>query len=126
MTPRLKPDTPTGLDYYPLSTIGERFPINDPELKPKLEPRPEDDVLFLQGMLEGIARIEERGYRLLEKLGAPYPVSVRTTGGGAQNPAWTQIRQHYLKTVMKEPRHSEAAYGSALLAQRVAKQSINL
>ncbi len=30
----------SGLDYYPLLQKGDRFPINDPEFPPKLEPRP--------------------------------------------------------------------------------------
>ena len=71
LTPLLKPDVPTGLDYYPLPGTGERFPVNDPALAPRLSPRPADRVVFLQGLLEGIARIEARGYELLTELGAP-------------------------------------------------------
>ncbi len=69
----VRPDKPTGLDYYPLPAPGERFPEYNPQLPPRLEPRPEDDAVFFQGILEGIAAIERRGYRLLEELGAPYP-----------------------------------------------------
>ena len=50
--------TPSGLDYYPLIRAGERFPVNDPNLAPRVTPRPADDETFLQGLLEGIARIE--------------------------------------------------------------------
>ncbi|WP_455218235.1 FGGY-family carbohydrate kinase, partial [Kaarinaea lacus] len=96
MTPLLDHENMTGLDYYPLASRGERFPVNDPYLEPVLEPRPENDVTFFQGMLEGIARIEARGYRLLAELGAPYPATVRTTGGGAKNEAWTAIRRTML------------------------------
>jgi len=78
LTPRLNFATPTGLDYYPLLAPGERFPVCDPQLAPRLTPRPADDVLFFQGMLEGIARIEQRAYRLLAELGAPYPTAVRS------------------------------------------------
>jgi sugar (pentulose or hexulose) kinase len=116
MTARLQPDTPTGLNYYPLSNGGERFPINDPQLAPQLEPRPADDVIFFQGMLEGIARIEAEGYRRLAELGAPYPVSIRTTGGGAQNGAWSAIRKNLLNVEFESARHTEAAFGVALLA----------
>lgn len=45
----IDPSTPSGLEYYPLTKPGERFPINDPQLQPRLEPRPADDALFLQG-----------------------------------------------------------------------------
>lgn len=124
MTPGLDPDTLTGLEYYPLPATGERFPISDPHLEPKLEPRPEDDVTFFQGILEGIARIEARGYALLAELGAPYPSTLRTTGGGAKNEAWTVIRKIMMSeseksnTGLIEAEQTEAAYGSALLSQR--------
>jgi len=48
LTPRMDASKPTGLDYYPLTAPGERFPVNDPGLQPRLEPRPEDDAVFLQ------------------------------------------------------------------------------
>ena len=118
LTPALKPDRPTGLDYYPLTAAGERFPICDPELPPRLAPRPESDVVFFQAMLEGMAVIEQRGYRLLAELGAPYPVSVRSVGGGARNPAWARIRQRLLNVPVIEPAQQDAAYGCAMLARR--------
>lgn len=118
MQTRLTPDQPTGLDYYPLPGPGERFPVNDPAMRPRLAPRPQDDAQFFQGLLEGIAQIEYNGYRLLHELGAPYPTSVRSVGGGAANQAWTRIRSRLLKTDMLEVEHSEAAYGSALLARQ--------
>ncbi|MBI3773555.1 MAG: FGGY-family carbohydrate kinase [Gammaproteobacteria bacterium] len=127
MTPNLRPDQSTGLDYYPLLAPGERFPINDPLLAPHLEPRPENDVLFFQAMLEGMARIEHEGYRRLQTLGAPYPSSVRSAGGGAKNIAWTQIRSHLLGIPMLEATQQEAAYGTALIARDGirCKQALN-
>ena len=71
---------PTGLDYYPLTAPGERFPVNDPSLQPRLEPRPADDAVFLQGILESISRIEAQAYRLLAEQGAT-PVSKVYTAG---------------------------------------------
>ncbi len=118
MTPSLNPGQPTGLDYYPLLCEGERFPVADPTLQPRLEPRPNDDVQFFQGLLEAMARIEHQGYTLLAELGAPYPTRIRSAGGGSRNPAWTRIRQLYLGVPFVDPIHQEAAYGSALLARR--------
>jgi sugar (pentulose or hexulose) kinase len=112
----LQPDRPSGLDYYPLNAPGERFPRNDPGLPPRLEPRPADDARFFQGLLEGITRIEKEGYDRLAELGAPYPVSVRSNGGGAANAAWTQIRGALLGVPMLPAREEQACYGSALLA----------
>lgn len=118
LTPRLRPERPTGLDYYPLPAPGERFPVNDPALPPRLAPRPDDEAVFFQGLLEGIARIELQGYQRLAELGAPWPRSVRTVGGGARNPAWTTIRHDLLQLPMLEPLHTQAAYGTTLLARR--------
>ncbi len=118
MTPLLKPTTRTGLDYYPLISPGERFPINNPQLAPQLTPRPQHDVQFLQGMLEGITKIERCGYELLQQLGAPYPNQVYTTGGGASNSAWTLIRALELGIPVITNNPQSAAYGTALLAQR--------
>lgn len=118
LSTRIDANAASGLDYYPLPAPGERFPVNNPGLAPRLTPRPADDAEFLHGILEGIARIEHDGYRLLEKLGAPYPVSVRSVGGGAQNRTWTGIRGRLLQTTMLDVEHTEAAYGSALLAKQ--------
>lgn len=104
------------LDYYPLLKKGDRFPINDPELRPRLDPRPASSVEFLQGLLESIARIEARGYQRLQELGATPLTQVYTAGGGARNQVWTDIRGHYLKVPMVQPMQTAAAYGTALLA----------
>ena len=106
------------LDYYPLLKKGDRFPINDPNLPPRLEPRPADSVEFLHGLLESIARIEARGYQLLQELGATPLTKVYTAGGGAKNSVWSAIRKRYLKVPVETPIHTAAAYGTALLAMR--------
>jgi len=113
----IHPEQPTGLDYYPLPAPGERFPINDPALAPRLTPRPDDDALYLQGLLESLARIEAQGYRLLERLGASAVREVFTAGGGAGNAAWMTIRAHQLGVPVSAASHTEAAYGAARLAK---------
>jgi sugar (pentulose or hexulose) kinase len=114
----LQPDQPTGLDYYPLPAPGERFPVADPGLLPRLEPRPAADAVFFQGILEGLAQIEQQAYRLLEQLGAPYPGQVLTVGGGALNTGWQRIRERLLGVPVRAAEHQQAAYGTALLALR--------
>ncbi len=116
MTPRLDPDHSTGLDYYPLLRPGERFPVNDPDLAPRMEPVPPEPLVFFQGLLEGIARIEQAGYRKLAELGAPALHSVRTTGGGSRNPAWTRIRERLLGVPLLPAVSEESAYGAARIA----------
>jgi sugar (pentulose or hexulose) kinase len=108
---------PSDLDYYPLPSAGERFPVADPTFKPQLEPIPQNDpVRFLHGLLEGIAKIEQLGYEKLSQLGAHPVEKIITVGGGAQNPQWTLIRKRLLNKPVETPRHTEAAYGVAKLA----------
>ncbi|MEG4241214.1 FGGY-family carbohydrate kinase [Microcoleus sp. MON2_D6] len=114
---QIDPGKESLLDYYPLLKKGDRFPINDPNLPPRLEPRPNDSVEFLHGLLESIARIEARGYQLLQELGATPLTKVYTAGGGAKNSVWSAIRKRYLKVPVVTPIHTAAAYGSALLAK---------
>ena len=54
--------------------------VSDPELQPRLAPRPEDDALFLHGILEGLTDIEARIYGLLADLGATPLKRVRRQG----------------------------------------------
>lgn len=118
MTPQLQPEEKTGLNYYPLPSMGERFPRNDANLQPQLEPRPDDDLIFFQAMLEGISNIEAEGYQQLTRLGAPTPQRVFTAGGGSGNPAWREIRERSLNTPVIIANQTEASYGSALLARQ--------
>jgi hypothetical protein len=116
LTLRLKPDEPTGLDYYPLLEPGERFPVADPSLAPKVTPRPDDDHVFLQALLEGVAAIEAIAYRTLATLGAPRLRRVVSIGGGASNDAWRRIRQRILGVSVTTAEQNQASYGAALLA----------
>ncbi|MBT9611798.1 MAG: FGGY-family carbohydrate kinase [Burkholderiales bacterium] len=114
---QIDPTYPSGLDYYPLPKTGERFPINDPHLAPRLTPRPANDVQFLHGLLEGVARIESQGYALLAQLGATPVKHVLSAGGGAKNEAWSKLRARLLGVPVTPALHGEAAYGAARLAQ---------
>lgn len=113
---KIDPTQPTGLDFYPLSKPGERFPVNDPNFSPRLTPRPPEDERFLQGMLEGMSAIEAQAYARLAELGGPKLESVRTVGGGAHNPVWTQLRKQRLGVPMWQPKAEDAAAGVARLA----------
>src|SRR6266704_2625906 len=115
---RIDPSVTTGLDYYPLPAPGERFPINDPALAPRITPRPADDAVYLHALLEGIANIEALGYRRLVELGGPQLTSVATVGGGAANERWSRIRATALGVPLRMPESDEAAVGVARLALR--------
>ncbi|WFU78280.1 FGGY-family carbohydrate kinase [Bradyrhizobium sp. CIAT3101] len=118
LTPQLRPEAPTGLDYYPLPKPGERFPIADPALPARITPRPAEDHRFFQALLEGIAGVEALAYQRLAELGAPKLRRVISIGGGAKNAAWTEIRRRALGVPVTIAEETEASYGAALLALR--------
>jgi len=117
LSEKLNPDQLTGLDYYPLPAIGERFPVNDKNKENNTEPRPSSDVVFFQALLEGIANIESEGYKKLESLGATLPQRIYTAGGGSNNLAWRELRTNISGINIVNATHSEACFGSALLAK---------
>jgi sugar (pentulose or hexulose) kinase len=119
----IDPSTATGLDYYPLVRPGERFPIADPALAPRMQPRPADEVEFLKAILEGMAGIEHLAYNRLAALGGPPLRSLRSVGGGAANPAWTRIRQSRLCVPFETVISEEAAAGAARLALEGARKA---
>jgi D-ribulokinase len=121
LSEKIDPLIASPLDYIPLPKTGERFPVNDPQLSPRLTPRPPDDAEFLHGLLESLARIEEKGYGLLAELGATPVARIETAGGGARNPVWVRIRERLLGVPVARAAHTEAAYGSALLAREGEK-----
>ena len=121
----IDPARDSGLDYYPLPNPGERFPVADPRLEPREAPRPDDDVAFLHGLLEGIARIEALAYQRLAELGAPPLRTLRTVGGGARNSTWTALRARLLGVPFADALSDEAAVGTAGLAlQALALQAL--
>jgi D-ribulokinase len=115
---QIDPAAPTGLDYYPLPKPGERFPVNDPGMQPRMTPRPDDNRVYFQAILEGIAAIEALGYRRLAELGASPLRSIRSVGGGAANDEWTTIRLRALSVPALASASEHAAMGTARLAWR--------
>ncbi len=109
----INPDKSSGLEYYPLKKMGERFPINDPKLMPCLIPRPKNDTLFLHGLLEGMAKIEKKSYEAISKLGGSFPNQIYTVGGGSKNLVWEKIRLNIIKTKISHGKNLDAAVGTA-------------
>ncbi|MEO0349663.1 MAG: FGGY-family carbohydrate kinase [Cyanobacteria bacterium P01_A01_bin.15] len=117
LSTKIDTSRPSGLDYYPLLVPGERFPLSDPNLAPRLTPRPPHPETFLHGLLESMARIEALGYQTLTALGGGPVKRVFTAGGGAQNLVWQTLRAQALGGIpLAPPLHTEAAYGAARLA----------
>jgi sugar (pentulose or hexulose) kinase len=119
---QIQPEISTGLNLLPLPQRGERFPVDDPQLEPVLEPRPVSDALYLQALLEGLSTLECQGWQRLEELGAPAVQRVLSVGGGANNPQWRALRQKLLnKPVLNRSKASPAA-----AMARLARQTVTL
>jgi len=118
LEPSLNPAKPTGTDYYPLPSVGERFPIADAKLAPRLTPRPASDAEFLQGIYEAFARVEQTGFAKLRELGCPALRSVRHAGGGSRSATWMTLRATALNVPQLSSWSEEAAAGAARLAWR--------
>ncbi len=119
LSEKIDPEKPSGLDFYPLPRPGERFPINDPQLPPRIDPKEKHPPeKLLHGLLEGIANIERLGYQRLAELGAPWPKRVITAGGGAKNPVWIELRKRILGCDVTIAEFGEASYGVALLERQ--------
>jgi len=101
LSKQINPTKSTGIDLIPLAKKGERFPIDDPNLKPKLEPRPVSDALYLHAIFEGLAKIEAKGWQRLKELGADLPIQIITIGGGAKNITWKKIREREIGIPIK-------------------------
>lgn len=109
--PKIDLNQSTSLNYYPLVNTGERFPISDANLAPKVTPRPDSNPLFLQGLLEGLTRIEKLGFERLAECGAVEAKRIFTAGGGLKNTAWMSLRDTHLKAPLEVAKQTQAAFG---------------
>jgi sugar (pentulose or hexulose) kinase len=125
LEPSLDPSSPTGTEYYPLPSVGERFPVADAKLAPRLTPRPPSDATFLQGIYEAFARIEQTGYAKLREIGCPPLRNVRHAGGGSRSAAWMSLRAKALGVPQIPGWSEEAAVGAARLAWRALGHEIS-
>jgi len=120
------------IDYYPLSSVGERFPIADSLLQPKLPHVPnckKDDIYFsetclqshkqfLLKLLYGLTLIEQLSYQKLEEITHTEIKNIYTVGGGIKSPVWMLLRQTIMKSKQFKPvQHTQAAYGVTQLIQ---------
>ena len=116
LLPQIDIHAPTQLNYYPLLTPGERFPIADANLQPQLSPRPKDEVVFCQAIIEGLVNIEALCFERLSELGAPTIRQIISCGGGVKNPVWMKLRQSQLKAPVSIAEQTDAAFGVTRLA----------
>ena len=112
---QINPSKKTYLNLLPLNSKGERFPVNDSNLKPILCPRPVSDSLYLHALFEGLAKIELKGWEKLGELTGSLPKKIITIGGGSQNPQWRKIRENIINIPIVSCKKT-TSFGTALLA----------
>ena len=121
LSKQINPTKSTGLNLLPFSSQGERFPIDNTNLQPKLEPRPVSDSLYLHALFEGLAKIEAKGWQKLNELGADLPRQIITIGGGAKNITWKKIREREIGRPIKICNRPPAAGVASIALQGLLK-----
>ncbi len=112
---QINPSKKTSLNLLPLNSKGERFPINNSNLDPVLDPRPVSDSLYLHALFEGLANIELKGWEKLRELTGSLPKKIITIGGGSKNPQWRKIRERIINIPIVSCKKT-TSFGTALLA----------
>jgi D-ribulokinase len=100
---------------YPLAGTGERFPFVAPDARGFGLDIPDPATRFA-AICHGVAHVERLCFDLLHHAGAEVSGPVSTTGGGARNPWWNQLRCDLLGVPVRVPADAEAALGMAVLA----------
>ena len=112
---QINPSKNTSLNLLPLNSKGERFPVNNANLEPILDPRPVSDSLYLHALFEGLAKIELKGWEKLGELTGSLPKKIITIGGGSKNPQWRKIREKIINIPIVSCKKT-TSFGTALLA----------
>ncbi|WP_288246893.1 FGGY-family carbohydrate kinase [uncultured Prochlorococcus sp.] len=112
---QINPLKNTSLNLLPLNSKGERFPVNNANLEPILDPRPVSDSLYLHALFEGLAKIEQKGWEKLGELTGSLPKKIITIGGGSKNPQWRKIREKIINIPIVSCKKT-TSFGTALLA----------
>jgi sugar (pentulose or hexulose) kinase len=108
--------TPTSLLVYPFTTKGEGFPFNNSSAESFIEGQAQSEQELYAAHLEGLAYIERLIYGMLSSLGAEIRERIYTTGNGAENLEWMQIRADVLGMECARAANASAAMGSAIVA----------
>ena len=115
LSKQIIPQENANLNLLPLPFVGERFPINNPKLNPRLTPRPVSDALYLHGIFEGISEIEKKAWAKFEEMGISKPKNIITIGNGSKNIQWQLIREKIIGIPSKRCK-SPTAMGVAIIA----------
>lgn len=106
---------------YPLSGVGERFPIADPTFVGWTVGAPRDRIEAHRAVLEGVAFVERLGLERLQSLGVQRGTH-RLAGGGARSEVWNRVRATVLGCPVTIPRAGGSGRGAAVLAAAAVSQ----
>ncbi len=116
--------------YYPLNSIGERFPIFDSNLQPKLPNKPTAPLVinatsptdlatlkahqnYFLNIIKGLVYIEDLAYKRLTQVSGQPIKRLYSVGGGEKNLLWQRCRTTHFATQfnLKMAHSLDAAYG---------------
>lgn len=119
--------------YYPLTKIGERFPIADSNLQPTIPTKPTQKIniqapsiehqRYFLGLIHGLIQVELLAYEKLQALGCRHLKQIYTVGGGVKNKLWMSLRAERLQSTycptlkLSDPKSQEAAFGVTRLVE---------
>ena len=119
--------------YYPLTKVGERFPIADSNLQPTMPTKPTQKIniqapsiehqRYFLGLIHGLIQVELLAYEKLQALGCRHLKQIYTVGGGVKNKLWMSLRAERLQSTycstlkLSDPKSQEAAFGVTRLVE---------
>ena len=106
---------PASVRCYPLTGVGERFPIADPHYRAWWSGEPRSEIDRYRAVLEAVAFTERLGLERLSGLGAPSRRH-HAAGGGSRSAVWNQLRADVLGMPVHHTAEAGSGYGAAALA----------
>lgn len=106
---------PTQILVYPLTGVGERFPFVDPKAEKFVVGTGGENELYAAYM-EGVGYVEKLSYEVMESLGCSVGNEIFAVGGATKSGEWLKIRATILNKILKVPKVTNAAMGSAMIA----------
>ena len=107
---------PTSLLVYPLAEKDEKYPLDSLDAESFIEGHPQSEQELYAAHLEGLAYVERLNYGVLMSLGAEIRERIYTSGDGAKNLEWMQIRADVIGMECAHAANPIAAMGSAIIA----------
>lgn len=101
---------------YMLRSKGERFPFLNPAAETFFDGHAASPGEFHAAQLQSLAFVERWGYERLQECGAVVGQQIFSTGSAAASAILSQLRANVLEREITQCRHSNSAFGAAILA----------